>query len=193
MKFKAYAFNFDDEARETIKGACKLVTNEIVDIIDLQTKDIESDGDDILFLFGEKAVKASVGKSYLAKLELTEVEKLVAKIGDPEERKAAKKQLLEFRGMLESFRDKAVQNTKVEADVPAEGHVSQAPQTLDNMVKSWSGVTRDGKTIKLTEEPEGNTADINLTFEEFTALSRFMEVFGVKETKIVYKPSANSK
>jgi hypothetical protein len=200
MKVKAYGLNFQEEDIVIIRKMGKIITQQPIDIFDLGTYQIESSEEDVLLLFGYKANKDSEGKKFLGKLEFPEIDKLAQKHGDPEERKAANKKLRAFREKLDSksFQD-TEQKTNIRTDVLTEAQLPKASQiqSLEDQIKqkqidSWIGETREGKRIKLTQESETDTADVNLTFAEFMALNRFMEVFGVKETKIVYKPSASN-
>lgn len=197
MKFKAYGDGLRQEDYETIKKVGRQLTEEVIDIFDLDGHIIESDREDVLLLFGRKAIQASEGKTYLARLELPDVLDLDKDFGSPEHRKIARAAIKKVKGLLgsKSFDEKIEQIAKVNSEILTEVHTPKASKTLEGSkeIEAVVGETSDGKVVKITHEPEMNTADVNMTFTEFRELSKFMEIFGVKEPKIVYKPSSSSR
>ena len=55
--------------------------------------------------------------------------------------------------------------------------------------KGWHTITPEGHKIKITLEPEENTADINITFSELFFIKAAMETLNVKDLQII--PSFN--
>jgi hypothetical protein len=200
MKFKAYGINIRKEDYETIRGMMKLVASEIIDIYDLKSYELDIRYDDIVFVFGNKAEKLSKNIDCKAKLIFPDVDRLSKDVGDPEERQLAKEKLLLLKQAIENgslekklviVNEKQSETVTVEA-IPDFTQLQALDQILQKKgIESWIGTSKNGKTVKLTKEPETNSADINMTFTEFYNLRKFMEVFNIKETKIVYKPIAS--
>lgn len=200
MAFLAFGTNIRKEDYNTIRNMIKLVSLETVDIFDLKTYEPTAKPEDIVFLFGKRAEMLCKNLQCKVKLLFPDIDRLSRDLGELEDRKTAKEQLLKFKEILENGAlnnvtlDSKTENkieTINEEAIPDPTQLQALEQMLFKKgIESWTGVTKDGKKIKLTKEPETSTADINLTFIEFYNLRRFMEVFDIKETKIVYKPMA---
>jgi hypothetical protein len=184
MSFKAFGKNIRKEDYNTIKKMVKLVTLDTVDIFDLLSIRMNVQHDDVIFVFGTAAEKESEGKTCKARLVFPEIEKLSSDLGEKELRYLALKQLLEFKDALDNAEDQISEYTQMQT---LETHLRKKG------TQSWEGTTSAGRKIRITLDPEESTADIHLTFAELYNLRKFMEVFDVKETKIVYKPSTNRK
>jgi hypothetical protein len=197
MKIKAFGTNLRKEDTNTIKAMIKMVTLDIVDIYDLKSFEPNINHDDVVFLFGHRAQILCKDKQCIAKFEFPEIDKLSKEYGDPEERQLAKKKLLEIKNLFETsdFNKPVEKNVEVvdEKVYPDPTQLQVLEQAIKKRnIESWIGITKDGRKIKVTQEPEMNSADINITFTEFYNLRRFMDTFNIKETKIVYKPAANN-
>lgn len=189
MIFKAYAINLLKSDFILIKDIVSTVTKENVEIFDLRSYEIESTADDVLFLFGRRAHILGHEKKCKMMIELPEVDKLSKDYGTEEDRKEAYEQLIKFKARLENQQlNKLIDDN---SHVVGEDLITE-PELDKGKIKDltyWEGKNKEGKLIRISKKPEVSTADINLTFKEFETLRDFMEVFGIKETKIVYKPS----
>lgn len=189
MSCKAYGMNLQESDYTLIRKAVAIVTKDPVDIYDLRSYEIESTSSDILFLFGNRAQRLSAGKLCYAKALLPEVEKLSKEYGTEEDRQEAYELLVKFKARLENKTTDEPSENRVETikeDLITEPELAK-PKIKE--LQYWEGKNKDGRLVRLSKEQETSTADINLTFQEFETLRGFMEVFNIKETKIVYKPS----
>lgn len=205
MAFKAYGKSIRKKDYDLIRKMASVVTPEPIDIYDLMSYEMNLDPSDIVFLYGHAAQKMAQNKKCLSKLAFPEPEKLErGPLGEEEQRQYALNKLLSFKNAYESGfvqESKSEQNTteKTETTITEDHMLDQTQlQLLEKHIKesgteSWIGTTKNGKVIKLTPQPIKGPEDINMTFAEFYNLRKFMEVFGLKETKIVYKPSASRK
>lgn len=190
MNYKAYAMNLQESDFALIKKIVSIVTKEIVDVYDLRSYEIQSTEDDILFLFGRRAHILGRDKKCRLKAELPEVEKLTKEYGTEEDRQETFDFLVKFKARIENKTTDQPNETNIESiqeDLIAEPELAK-PKIKE--LQYWEGKNKDGRLIRLSKEQETSTADINLTFQEFEMLRGFMEVFNIKETKIVYKPSS---
>lgn len=198
MAFLAFGTNIRKEDYNTIRNMMKLVAPDTIEIFDVRVHEATAKSEDIVFIFGKRAEMFCKNLQCKAKLIFPDIDRLSRDLGESEIRQNAKEQLLKFRETLESgalnnLTHNTVYDTQVitEDMIPDFTQLQALEQTLDKQkIDSWIGLTKNGKKIKLTKNPETNTADINLTFAEFYNLRKFMEVFDIKETKIVYKPLA---
>lgn len=189
--FKAYAMNLQENDYSLIKKIVSVVTKEQVDVIDLRSYSMETTEEDILFLFGRRAHMLGIDKKCKYKAELPEVEKLSKDYGTEEDREETFNFLTKFKQRIENP-DKE-QTTDLKSETIQDDLITE-PKLAKTKIKElqyWEGKNKEGRLIRLSKEQETSTADINLTFQEFEMLRGFMEVFGIKETKIVYKPSAS--
>lgn len=189
--FKAYAINLQETDYQLIRRVVAIVTKEPVDVLDLRSYEIESTDNDVLFLFGRRAHTLGRDKKCKFKAELPEVEKLTKEYGTDEDRQETYDFLVKFKARLENkTTDQPTENRSetIKEDLITEPELAK---TKIRELEYWEGKNKEGRLIRLSKEPETSTADINLTFQEFETLRGFMEVFGIKETKIVYKPSSH--
>lgn len=197
MAFLAFGTNIRKEDYNTIRNMMKLVASESIEIFDVRVHEALAKPEDIIFVFGKRAEMFCKDLQCKAKLIFPDIDRLSRDLGESEMRQQAKEQLLKFRETLESgvLNNNTVFNTQVitEEMIPDFTQLQALEQIINKKgIDSWIGLTKNGKKIKLSKNPETNTADINLTFAEFYNLQKFMEVFDIKETKIVYKPLASN-
>lgn len=198
MKIRAYGYNLNKDEYELVRKMIKVVTETPGDIIDLRSYEIKIGPTDVLFLFGPKAILAGA-KHNGQKLEFPDISRLMPGSGDPEERQEAFKRLVQFKETIKkNVQQSPIQNVhKLTKDtLPAE-LTAEKIQTLEAILRSkgseeWIGKTLDGKTIRITVNPETSSADINLTFSELYAVRIAMETFKLKEFEIVYKATAKT-
>lgn len=204
MTLKAFGYSLATEDREVIGRMCEYLGEKNPKIVDLRSFDPETSSSDIVLVYGEQANKKLNGAQCKARLVLPEVSKLRTKLGSTPERLEAKQKLEKFKATLDGSteevldQEEAVEETKTKTlelneQLPAELTATKVKelerQLLKEEVDHWSGCTVDGKSIRVTVEPELSTADINLTFAELYAVMSLKEAFRVKELEIVYKPS----
>jgi hypothetical protein len=66
------------------------------------------------------------------------------------------------------------------------GDVKSLEKTIKELgIKEWKGVTKDGKSIKLSVVPIEGSEDIKMTFSELYAIKLAMEILQIKEIDIV--------
>lgn len=210
MKLKAIGYNLTTGEKEIIRSMAKVLTSTPVEIVDVQSfvAGEEIDPDDILLVYGQRSLREVGSIGCRARLEFPELYKL-EKTQDEchfDERQEAFDKLLKFKKMLDSDQQEDLdladdtedqQTTKIsEESLP--NLTADQVQTLEaNLRKqgqtAWTGTTNDGRTIRLTVQPEESTADVDMTFAELYCIRGLMEAFRVKELEIVYKPTAASR
>lgn len=192
MKFIAVGMNIRPEDYDTIRNMVHVVTNETPEIYDMRCYEINhtTSDDMVFFAFGSRAAKFLNNTNAI---HLGEVEKYSKDLGDPEEKRHAFKLLKQFKEELDK-KDVELQREKVDTKrITKEDVISISVDSgFKPELQEWSGTTSDGRLIRVSKSSEVEKADINLTIDEFKDLTKFMEVFDIKETKIVYKPNALS-
>lgn len=194
MKFKAYARNLTDEETITIKKMMAVVTKSPVEVYDLESFGVEDiDSDDILFLYGQRAVRAASAFTCRATIEFPDISRLSSTFGDEGEKEIAFEKLLAFKRILESG-EKKEQTTTVSisevAEDPWPEYDSAKIEALEislrqKEVTEWKGTLEDGKTFRVTMKSSPKQADIDITFAELYAIKALKEVLRVKELEFV--------
>lgn len=202
-KLKAYGFNLRKEDYEIINRMVSIIdTTQPAEILDLRSFGAEVDSDDILFLYGPRALKECEAFKCLAKIEFPDVSKLDVTFGDEQERELAHQKLLRLKEALASGKlsePDSLLTGEITKKISGEslpaltsGEISGLEATLrKKKVTSWNCKGKDGTTIRVTIEPEDSNADIDITFRELYALKACMEALHVEEFGIVYKPTAS--
>lgn len=202
-RLKAYGFNLRKEDYEIIRRMAAVVdATQPIEILDLKSFGVEVDSDDILFLYGPRALKECEAFKGLVKIEFPDVSKLDATFGEEQERELAHEKLLRLKEALASGKvsepdsiltGEVVQKISGES-LPAltSGEINLLEATLRKKnITSWNCKGKDGTTIRVTIEPEDSNADIDITFRELYALKACQEALHVEEFGIVYKPTAS--
>lgn len=208
MKVKAYGAGLYEREQDLIRNMARLITKDPPEIIDINCFEPEDDPDSIFFVYGSRSIKKTEALRCRARLHFPDTGKLIEGIGEAEQRQHALDKLLEFKELLDTGNTedlnlaepkKEVQQPKTlvtEESLPnlTAGQVKAIEATLrDKGEKAWVGTTQDGRTIRLTAQPEESTADIDMTFAELYSIRGLMEAFRVKELEIVYKPTATGR
>lgn len=207
MTFKAYGYNLREVDYTTIKKMGSVVTNEVMDVYDLRSYDPDVRGDDVVFLYGAKAKNKCKGMRARAFLEFPDASRLDPALGESPERLDALQTLLKFKEALDSKRLDAVDsrsdtqqkrvqklNEELLPELTADKVRELERQQREQGKAEWIGTTRNGKTIRVTAEPDiEQPADVNITFAELYAVIGLMDAFRVKELEIAYKPSSASR
>lgn len=202
-KLKAYGFNLRKEDYDIIQRMAAVIdATQKIEILDLKSFGAEVDPDDILFLYGPRALKECEAFKSLAKIEFPDVSKLDATFGNEQERELAHEKLLRLKEALASGKlsepdslltGEVVQKISGESlPTLTAGEISTLEATLRKKgVTSWNCKGKDGTTIRVTIEPEESNADVDITFRELYALKACQEALHVEEFGIVYKPTAS--
>jgi len=202
MRFIAYGFNLNSNNHELIRQMVGLVTEQAVDIYDLQNYDAIHNGEDVVFFFGEhwRVTEAKDKPSYV-KIEFPDVDRLASDYGDEAERELAYEKLLKLKGALNSgdpsgasicAEERQVNVVKEESlpDLTSQQVLQQLETAMNEQgVQAWEGVTKDGLKVRLSLEPEEGTADVNLTFVELFFIRAAMETLKIREFELVPKSS----
>jgi hypothetical protein len=200
MKIRAYGYQLRDVDVTTIRKMSKFITNQVVDVLDLMSFEVDSDSDTLLLLYGNKAAMACEKAACLHKVEFPDASRLDSSLGETEERVEAFNILQNLKRVLDSGDLHALdtQTTETRTDKLSEQSI---PNLTADQVRElerhqreqgkshWEGITEDGRTIRVSVEPDDGAADISLTFAELFAVIGLKETFRVKELEIVYKPS----
>lgn len=181
---------------------------EECEVIDLSSFEPEINEDDVVIVFGRKAQRRTENMKSRFRIELPAPFQLDATLGASEEtREETFRKLQELKQALDSGANKDIPNTtscpktnktlNLTEELPPQ-LTTIAVQELEKQQRAqglihWSGRTVDGRTIRVTVEPEENSADINLTFAELYAVIGLKEAFRVKELEIVHKPSTTTR
>lgn len=204
--FKGFGFNLRVEDNNLIQSMFKVVTDEIPEIYDLRSYEAEELApNDIVFLYGKRAVKTYENISCASKIIFPDITRLDATFGDQQERANAYQTLLQLKDKIENDRllngveeklpVKVEQKTITKKMLPklSSERVLELETTLKKQgIASWTGETEDGRKIRLTIDPEDSDADIDMTFKELYALKTCIEVLQVKEMNIAYKPTSST-
>ena len=199
--FKAFGRSLTKEDKKLINNMATVITNENIEIYDLNSYELNINPDDTVLLFGAMAVKLAENIECAGKATFPEPKRLNKNTAQYDEnlRQAAFDRLTQLKKLLsEKVSSPEPQGT---VKILSKEHLSD-PNLVLKVVQefskqepqTWKGITKGGKTIKLSnsyKEDNKNDADINMTFSEFLTLKWFMDVFGVMETSIVYKPNTN--
>jgi len=193
MKFKAYARNLTPEETETIRKMMSVVTDGPVEIIDLNSYGVENiDSNDILFLYGPRAVRGAEAHKCLARIEFPDISVLSSTFGDEGDKEIAYEKLLAFKRQLESGSQEQLTTVSVSevAEDPWPEYSSEKVQALETSLRQkevteWKGTLEDGRTFRVTMKPSPKQADIDITFAELYAIKALKEVLRVKELEFV--------
>ena len=200
---KAFGFNLTNDHTALIRRMLKDIIDEEIEVVDLQCFPPEIGPTDIIVAYGRQAQRRLQEVLCRAKVGFPDPDRLDVAHGDPEEIRLAREKLAKFRDMLDS-------DTKLEIllkpdtipkhclnlteelpkDLTASDIKKLEEQQLRQGKTHWTGSTTNGKTIRITIEPENNTADINITFAELYAVMGLRDTLRVQELEFVYKPSA---
>jgi len=177
---KAYTYNLSSSKKDfVLKIVNYYFPNQPTLVQDIKHFLPSIEKRDIVIAFGERAFAAVKNKSPNT-IKLPKLEQLDPINGDKKQRDISKKNLEDFVKTVLSIPNQ-VNDNHLELD-------EDLPPNLTEIVKKrtkWEGVTENGKTIKVTSEPEQLTADINLTFDELHSIMCLKEAFRVKELEIV--------
>lgn len=189
MKLKAYGTNLTQEDRTIISQMMgfllKEVPNQDYEIIDTLSFDPEIEPEDIIFTFGSRA--RILCKKYPAKLQIDfpEASKLHKTAGNEDSRYEAHAKLIQIKNQITSqtIEERLIKEAqKLDLPkIPREDLLKLA--LLEN--KSWQGVTRSGRSIKITTKPEPSTTDISITIPELYYLDLAIQAFDIKEIQVV--------
>jgi hypothetical protein len=204
---KLFGFNITGEERRILNGVLEYLARREVEIIDLWSEDPDILSSDVVLAFGDKACKICRQHKCRILETFPEPTKISSDFGDREEHAQAVARLELLKKRLDSSQsiDANKYNNSVgqqdsctftEEDLP-EVSAEQILRQLETIIskkkqKEWILYTRNGKTVRITMQPEEGMADINLTFAELLALKTAMETLQAKELEIVYK-SANKR
>ena len=202
-KLKAYGFNLRKEDYKTIQRMGAIIdATQKTEIFDLKSFGVEVDPNDILFIYGPRALKECEAFECLAKIEFPDISKLDATFGDEQERELAHEKLLRLKDVLASDKlsepDSLLTGELIQ-DISGESLPTLSANEVSILeaqlkkrgVTSWTCKGHDGITIRVTIEPEESNADIDITFKELYALKACQEALRIQEFKIVYKPTAS--
>ena len=203
MSFKAFGFNLTDEHVKLITAMLANITSETVTVFDIRCFEPEVEPADIIIAYGVQAQRRLDKVKCRARIGFPGPDRLDMTHGDPEEIKLAQQKLMKFRDKLDLDTTQAVhteedtilkQHLNLTEELPTILTASDVKTLEEQQIKQgkthWTGVTSDGRTVRVTVEPEEKTADINLTFAELHAVMGLKDTLRVKELEIVYKPSA---
>lgn len=205
---KAFGYGMDEAQCELVRKMVIFLSPDDWEIIDLRSFDPEVNKQDVVLTYGNKAQRKLEDFKCRFKVEFPDPYRLDASLDEnKEDREQASEKLKQLKQALDSDanndlpKTEEVHNTnktlKLTEELPLqltttvvkELERQQREQGLDH----WSGRTVDGRSIKVTVEPERGTADINMTFAELYAVMGLKEAFRVKELEFVYKPSSATK
>ena len=200
MKIIAYGYQLRTEDYETINNMCAFLTIEPWDIMDLRSFEVTDNSDALMLAYGDHAVNECKKVRSLQLVEFPDASRLSKSLGDNEERQEAFVTLRKLKQVIDSGAFNAFDNTLTTKgihitqeslpDITADKVKELERHLIEQEVNHWQCITSDGKTIKVTIDPEEGSADINMTFAELFAVIGLKETFRVKELEIVYKPSS---
>lgn len=198
MKFKAYARNLTKEETDTIRKMIGVITSRPAEVYDLNSFGVEVDPDDILFLYGPRAIRMANGFTCKAKIEFDDISVLSSTFGDEGRKEEAYEKLLAFKEQLESGNKEEQSATVVTAEDPWPEYSAEQVQALEKSLKEkgvreWKGQLEDGRTFRVAMKSSPKQADIDMTFAELYAIRALKEVLRVKELEFVSNSNTNSR
>jgi hypothetical protein len=199
--YRALGYNLREEDEETIRKMVAYASNGSpvsLEISDLRCVVPESEQEDTLLVFGSRASRMTEELPHRVRVEFPDVTKLDADFGEEAEREAAQEKLKELKALAEQTPEKTETSDAITEEDLRQFGSGRALQMLvaactKKGVESWTGTLKDGRTVRLTIEPEQGEADVNITFAELYSIKAAMETLQIKELEIVYKPSVHRK
>lgn len=194
-KVVVLGFSLDAKDKRFINKMISAVFNEVPEIVDLQSYKYRLKGGERLLIgIGEIAGRDIGQTEYFTGKPcciLPDLEKLDPDTGDDEIRQNVWQQLLGLRKYLD-VPAQSEQTTSLTPDQLPVIEADAVPDLEKNHPRGWVGITKDGKSIKLTKTPttEGSE-DIKMTFAELQAIKTAVELLGVREFSLVPSNQAN--
>jgi len=129
---------------------------------------------------------------------MPDIAKLDQTLGDEPTRQEAYEKLLKLKEALQSSTPTTtdVKQNLTEGSLPklTSGEVRTLEEMLLNKgITHWIGVTTDGRSVRVSVEPERSVADIDITFAELFALKAAMEVLRIQEFEVVHTNTNDSR
>lgn len=201
---KIIGFNISTEDQKIVDRVSKLLpTIYKQEIIDLRSFEPESNSQDILLIFGEKAAKICKDLPCKIKEEFPDLTKLSPNFGEQHEIEQARVKFTLLKQRLTQPekrvpKDNTVQedrSTYTEESLP-DASAAQILKQLETILKKkgqkeWLLYTKNNRSVRVTIEPEQSNADIDITFAELYTLKMAMETLQAKELEIVYRSNSN--
>ena len=176
-----------------------LAINSQISTYDLVSYEKDIDEEDIVLVFGGHAKRICKGSTCKAIIDLPELVDLDPTEGIETVRQEAYTKLLKLKEALQDEVPTTVEKNNqnlTEGSLPkiTSGEVLILEKMLlDKGISHWVGITIEGKSVRMTREPEESIADINITFAELFALKTAMEVLRIKEFEVVHNTTNNNK
>lgn len=178
---------------ELVKKMVFNVAGVMPEILDLKSYKPTIKEDDVVIAFGKAVHPFKKVYKHLKWYDFVEVSKLEPEPGNDSFRQTAYEQLLDVKAVLE-LAPSIEQDEKpiTEGSLP-DLSTGALLEILKKTGRSdWKGITKDGRKIRLTVEPEvDTTVDLNLTFAELFLLRSAMETLHVKEFQFVTSPKGS--
>jgi len=193
MQVLLVGYNISESEKVTLDKIGKYLT-DTYKIVDLMSYDLSSTTQDVLVVFGGRANRLSIKSSHMFREEFPEPCYLSATSGNEEERQVAAERLKQIKRRLslpvsdqmKKEQTKYIIKPEDLPDLTTTEILGQLQTTLVRQeAKEWLGWSKNGKTVRLTVEPEEGNADINLTFAELFTLRTAMDILQVNEVEIV--------
>lgn len=203
---KVFGWGIDEDQARTLDKIIKFLTVDIPDkqyeTTDLRSFNPDIKKDDTVLIFGERARRLTSPQQSKFRLELPELYRLDTTLDEnKQDIQDTVKKLSQLKQALSSVTNNDLPTTETVKETDKALNLNEEfPEELttkvieilekqqrDQGINYWLGNTVDGRSIKITLEPEEGTADINLTFSELYAVMSLKEAFRVKELEIVYK------
>ena len=186
------SYFIDNRGRDIARQISQYLTSDDTTITDLASFDPpEINKDDIVIVYGEKAKKIIDTINARAKIPLPALNELDSTYGDKEVRQLTFEQLKKLKEALKKpvvVEEEKPKEILTEKSIPALSSRDVLKMMQDTT--EWTGITQDGKTIRLTVNSEKGKADICMTFAELYMLRLAIDT--LKVTEIEIKNKANS-
>ena len=182
-------FSLDAKDKRFIGKIIGAAFNVEPEVVDLQSYQYKPGNERILITIGgHRSVPvqtASKCPSTATYLRIPDLDELDPDTGDENIRLEVWNNLLAMRKYL----DAPVVSEQTSSLTPDQLPVIEAdkvPALEKDYPRGWVGITKDGKSIKLTKSPttEGSE-DIKMTFAELQAIKTAVELLGVREFELV--------
>lgn len=197
---KLFGFNISTEDKIIADRVCSMLSGSS-EVIDLRSFEPESNNNDILLIFGERAVKLTKNLPYKIKEIFPDFAKLSPDFGEQEEIEQARRKFKLLKRRLEEpekiITVKEDRKIYTEESLP-DASTAQILKKLEDIInnksqKEWILYTKNNKSVRITIEPEISNADVDITFAELYTLRMAMETLKAKEVEIVYRNNNNRK
>ncbi len=196
MTFKAFGKSIrDPEEYDLIRKMATVVMDESINVIDLMSFSVHIEPNDVVLVYGKSAWRQCKDYECLARVELPGIERLCPTLGETKLREEAFEKLLQLKETLDSnnLTGETTLHTKESVEDPLPTFKCDQVKAKEESTREFRGITEDGRSFKLTSQPDTKDADICMTFAELWNLKALKDMLHVKELNFVKHTTSSRK